>query len=85
MRLSKYLTLLTTPELEELKSLLNLTYDEEEVFDLLKKGSSRDSIADHLNVSPATVGNRITGINKKIEKLKNMKLLNLEVFVREPY
>lgn len=75
MRLGKYLTSLTTPELEELKSLLNLTYDEEEIFDLLKKGSSRESVADHLNVSPATVGNRIVDIKKKMERLKNMKLL----------
>lgn len=76
MRLGRYLTSLTTPELEELKSLLNLTYDEEEIFDLLKKGSSRESVADHLNVSPATVGNRIADIKKKMERLKNMKLLS---------
>lgn len=75
MKLGRYLTSLTTPELEELKSLLNLTYDEEEVFELLKRGSSREMIADKTKVSPATVGNRILSMNKKIEKLKNMNLL----------
>lgn len=75
MRLSHYLTSLTTPELEKLKSLLNLTYEEEEVFDLLKRGSGREMIADKMKVSSATVGNRILSINKKIQRLKNMKLL----------
>ena len=32
MRLGKYLSSLTKPELEELKDLLNLTDDEEKIF-----------------------------------------------------
>ena len=72
MRLGKYLSSLTKPELEELKELLNLTEDEEMVFDLLKKGYSRERIALNIAVSPATVGNKILAINKKIYKINNI-------------
>ena len=68
-KLGKYLASLTKPELEELKELLNLTYDEEEVFNLIKRGSSREQMAQKLSVSPSTVGEKITNINKKIVKL----------------
>ena len=68
-KLGKYLASLTKPELEELKELLNLTYDEEEVFNLIKRGSSREQMAQKLSVSPSTVGEKITNINKKIIKL----------------
>lgn len=75
MRLSKYLTSLTKPELEVLKENLNMTSDQERIFELLKKGGSRDMIADKLMVSPATVGNRIGEIVKKIEKLNEMGVI----------
>ena len=68
-KLGKYLASLTKPELEELKELLNLTYDEEEVFNLIRRGSSREQMAQKLSVSPSTVGEKITNINKKIIKL----------------
>ena len=75
MRLGKYLTSLTKPELEELKSNLNLTEDQLKIFELLLKGGSRDFIADKINVSPATVGNRIGEIVKKINRLKEMGVI----------
>ena len=72
MRLGKYLTSLTKPELEYLRENLNLTEDQFKIFELLLKGGSRDFIADKVNVSPATVGNRIGEIVKKINRLKEM-------------
>ena len=75
MRLGKYLTSLTKPELEELKSNLNLTEDQLKIFELLLKGGSREFIADRINVSPATVGNRIGEISKKINRLKEMGVI----------
>ena len=69
MRLGKYLSSLTKPELEELKELLNLTEDEEMVFDMLKRGYSREKIAFEMAVSPATVGNKVLCINKKINRI----------------
>jgi DNA-binding NarL/FixJ family response regulator len=75
MRLGRYLTSLTKPELEELKANLNLTESQLEIFDLLLKGSSREMIADKTSTSPATVGNRIGEIVKKIERLKEMGVI----------
>ena len=45
MRLGKYLSSLTKPELESLKEQLNLTDDEELVFFHLSKGRSKEKIA----------------------------------------
>ena len=75
MRLGRYLTSLTKPELENLKNNLNMTEDQLKIFELLLKGGSREFIADKINVSPATVGNRIGEIGKKIQRLKEMGVI----------
>ena len=75
MRLGRYLTSLTKPELEVLKDNLNMTEDQYKIFELLLKGSSRQMIADRLLLSPATVGNRIGEIGKKIERLEKMGVI----------
>lgn len=69
-KLGKYLSSLTKPELEELKELLNLTDDEEIVFNELSKGRSRVSVADKCMVSCSTVSNRIKGIQNKISRVR---------------
>lgn len=69
MRLGKYLTTLTKPELEELKEMLNLTDDEEMVFKLLAKGKSKVSISSECLFSVGTVSNRISAIQKKVNRL----------------
>lgn len=70
MRLGKYLSSLTKPELEELKELLNLTEDEEMVFKGLSKGRGKIRIADDCMVSTSTVDNRIKAISSKLIRLK---------------
>lgn len=70
MRLSKFIQSRTLTELEVIKQELNLTDDEELVFELLRKGKSNLQIADYCCCSLATVGNRISNINCKMEKLK---------------
>lgn len=70
MRLGKYLSELTKPELEELKDLLNLTDDEVGVFDELSKGRSKLCVADRCKISVSTVDNRIKSIRLKLERLK---------------
>ena len=70
MRLGKYLSSLTKPELEEIKELLNLTDDEQEVFIHLSKGRSKTAIADRCMVSTSTIDNRIRNINTKLRKIK---------------
>ena len=69
MRLGKYLSGLTKPELEEIRENLNLTDDEEMVFMQLSKGRSKTSISDNCMISISTVDNRIKAINKKIDRL----------------
>ena len=70
MRLGKYLSSLTKPELEELKDLLNLTDDEEMVFVQLSKGRSKITVADNCQISEGTVSNKIKSICLKYERLK---------------
>lgn len=70
MKLGKYLSSLTKPELEELKPKLNLTDDEEIVFDELARGRSRVSVADRCLVSCSTVSNRIASIQSKISRVR---------------
>lgn len=69
MRLGKYLSSLTKPELEELKEQLNLTDDEIDIFIGLSKGRSKIKIAEDCLVSVGTVSNRIRDIQNKAERL----------------
>ena len=69
MRLGKYLSKMTKPELEELKQLLNLTDDEEMVFLQLSKGRSNVTVADNCKVSLSFVDSRIKSISIKVNKL----------------
>lgn len=70
MRLGKYLSSLTKPELEELKEQLNLSDNELVVFDNLSKDRSKVTIADKCLVSVSTIDNRIKAINLKLNRLK---------------
>lgn len=69
MRLGKYLSSLTKPELEDLKEKLNLTDDEEMIFCQLSKGRSNVTTADNCRVSLSFVDSRIKSINSKIKRL----------------
>ena len=70
MSLGKYLSSMTKPELEELKNLLNLTEDEESVFNGLSKGKSKVNISMDCLVSVGTVSNRIKAIQSKVNRLR---------------
>lgn len=70
MRLSKFIQSRTLTELEGIKQELNLTEDEELVFELLRKGKSNLQIADYCCCSIATIGNRISSINCKLDKIR---------------
>lgn len=74
MRLGKYLSSLTKPELEELKELLNLTDDEELVFCQLSKGRSKITVADNCRISISSVDNRIRDISYKLNKVRGAKI-----------
>lgn len=70
MRLGHYLSKMTKPELDDLKNQLNLTDDEEIVFDELAKGRSITKAAENCAISPSTVSNRSRKIKGKMNKLK---------------
>lgn len=70
MRLGKYLSSLTKPELEELRELLNLSDDEELIFNELSKGRSKIIVAENCLVSISTVDNRIKSINSKLHRVQ---------------
>ena len=69
MRLGKYLSSLTKPELEELKEKLNLTDNELEVFSLLSAGKSNTNISDKICVCERTVNRISQKIINKIHRL----------------
>lgn len=66
MKLGSYLSTLNKPKLEHTKEELNLSQDEEEVFDLLAKRKSITEIACRLNVSTRTVDRIIKRIRYKL-------------------
>lgn len=70
MRLGNYLSSLTKPELEQLKSELNLTESELEVFDLLSVGKSRICIAEKICLCERTVCRISQKITSKIERIR---------------
>lgn len=69
MRLGKYLSSLTKPELVKLEEQLNLTDDEAPVFLALSKGRSRTRIAGDNLISMSTVDARIRDINYKLQRI----------------
>ena len=69
MRLGKYLSSLTKPELVKLEEQLNLTDDEAPVFLALSKGRSRTRIAGDNLIYMSTVDARIRDINYKLQRV----------------
>lgn len=74
MRLGKYLSSLTKPELDRIKEQLNLTDEEECVFLNLSKGRSKLLTADNCKISLSTVDNRIRCIRRKMERLEGVNI-----------
>ncbi len=68
MRFGKYLSLLTKPELEELKNICNFTNEELKVLDCLVKEKSYEEISSYIKCSTATVGRKISAIKEKAER-----------------
>ena len=85
MRLGKYLSSLTKPELEELKLLLNLTDEEETVFIRIAKGNNVSKIAFETNMSERTISRRIEDIYSKVDKAKEALELKKDVPISEKY
>lgn len=72
MRLGKYLSELTKPELEGLKEQCCFTETEIAIFDRLKKGETSIEISEKISLSVPTIDRRIRGIKEKIERCDYM-------------
>ncbi len=66
------LSFLTREQSEEYKGKMNLTEDEEQIFDMLTKNYSIVKIADVMQMSTRTVDRRIKNIKLK---MKNINLV----------
>lgn len=72
MRLGKYLSSLTKPELEELKENCGFTDTEKIIFTMLQNDKSSQYMANKLYVSVPTIDRKIKKIRNKIERLDDM-------------
>lgn len=85
MRLGKYLSSLTKPEVEEIKTNCNFTDDELKVFNGLVKGNTVSKIAMDCCMSERTVERKFEKINSKIISLKERETMKKEVPIAEKY
>ena len=85
MRLGKYLSSLTKPEVEEIKTNCNFTDDELKVFNGLVKGNTVSKIAMDCCMSERTVERKLEKINSKIISLKERETMKKEVPIADKY
>lgn len=85
MRLGKYLSSLTKPEVEEIKTNCNFTDDELKVFNGLVKGNTVSRIALDCCMSERTVERKFEKINSKIMSLKERETMKKEVPIADKY
>ena len=71
MRLGKYLSSLTKPEIDELRELLNLSDENLLIFDFLSIGKTRQEISTTICMSSRTIDRKIREIKNKIFKIDN--------------
>lgn len=69
MRLGKYLSGLTKPELEIFIENCNFSEEEGIIFMMLSKNKSLIEICDRQGISIATLNRKIVSIRRKVEKI----------------
>ena len=85
MRLGKYLSSLTKPEVEEIRTNCNFTDDELMVFNGIVKGNTVSRIALNCCMSERTVERKFEKINSKIISLKERETMKKEVPIADKY
>ena len=85
MRLGKYLSSLTKPEVEEIRTNCNFTDDELMVFNGIVKGNTVSRIALNCCMSERTVERKFEKINSKIISLKEHETMKKEVPIADKY
>jgi len=76
--MNTYLSGLTRFELEDLKVQLNLTQEEDQIFNDLAKGKSNVEISLHNHISTSSVTNKIRIIRSKIERVDAYRGIKLQ-------
>ena len=69
MRMGKFLSSLTKPELETIVTNANFTDEEQKIFEFLKKDKCIAEIAINLCVCERTINRRIKNMESKISKV----------------
>ena len=69
MRMGKFLSSLTKPELETIVTNANFTEEEQKIFEFLKKDKCIAEIAINLCVCERTINRRIKNMESKISKV----------------
>ena len=85
MRLGKYLSSLTKPELEYIKEICNFTDDEEKMFNFLKKDYPLNKIEIECNMSESTILRKIKKLERKIINTTEVKDLKKNIPISEKY
>lgn len=73
MRLGKYLSSLTKPELEEIEKKCNFSEEECIIFNMLSKDKSLTEISIQNQISLSTLKRRISKIKGKVGKVNECK------------
>ena len=69
MRIGKYLSTLTKPELEEIENKANFSDEEKTIYYMLSKGKSLTEISINNQISLSTLKRRINNIKWKVGKI----------------
>lgn len=69
MRIGKYLSTLTKPELEEIEKKANFSDEEKTIYYMLSKGKSLTEISINNQISLSTLKRRINNIKLKVGKI----------------
>lgn len=85
MRLGKYLSSLTKPELEYIKEICNFTEDERKMFNFLSRDYTLRKIEIECNMSETTAIRKIKNIEIKINGIKEMIDLKKDIPIADKY
>ena len=85
MRLVKYLSLLTKPELKNLYEICGLTEEETQICELIRNGKTYIQIENKLGYSTKTIYRRVLIIKNKIDKNRkeDVEKMKLDVEIKD--
>lgn len=79
MRIGKYLTSLTMPEIKEIQKICNFNEEESMIVEMLSKNKSQMEISEKMKLSLSTTKRRVNTIGKKVERMVKITIEGKEV------